>query len=345
MVLFCKICNYSTNSLSNFNKHKNTKKHFQKSISISSSTKYPQNPTQIPPQLVYTCPFCCGNYSRLDSLKRHTKSCRYKSQQIRDIDFDHKSQIMELTNELEKATMQANFYKERFQDSSKQIDIIENSNKILRDETKFNRDLVNNAGKLVDKSVGALTFVSKTYPNAPPLTKFNNYKALKAIKQGDHKLADIVIYHRKRKKLVRFIAKYIILEYKKENPFEQSIWNSDTSRLSYIIREMINNKPEWRLDKGGLKIDSYIVQPVTKYIKKEVEARIVEIRDYAEDNVNDLTDDQFDFELEKIKYAKYAIIDIDSGDLTDGVIKYLSNHFYLDRNKPNDYCMIEHKST
>ena len=61
---------------------------------------------------------------------------------------------------------------------------------------------------------------------------------------------------------------FIIKVYKKEKPSEQSIWNTDSSRLTYIIKDLINKKSsKWKIDKKGIKTKKFLIKPLLKHIK------------------------------------------------------------------------------
>ena len=92
----CEICNYTTQSKFNFDKHLQTKKHLHKMTQISKNeqknvekcgknvgkssdliletTKMTEKSPQKSSDLI--CVFCSKNFSRLDSLKRHISVCK-----------------------------------------------------------------------------------------------------------------------------------------------------------------------------------------------------------------------------------------------------------------------------
>ena len=92
----CEICNYSTTSKFNFEKHLQTKKHLHKMTQISKNeqknvekcgknvekssdliletTKMTEKSPPKSSDLI--CVFCSKNFSRQDSLKRHISVCK-----------------------------------------------------------------------------------------------------------------------------------------------------------------------------------------------------------------------------------------------------------------------------
>ena len=64
----------------------------------------------------------------------------------------------------------------------------------------------------------------------------------------------------------------LLKHYKKNDPSEQSIWNSDTSRLTFLIKDIVGDKSEWVTDKKGVKLIKYVIKPVLEliiYLSKE----------------------------------------------------------------------------
>ena len=56
--------------------------------------------------------------------------------------------------------------------------------------------------------------------------------------------------------------------YKKEDPYEQSIWSTDTTRYTFIIKDIVEQNEKWIRDSKGGKITKYIVEPVLKKISE-----------------------------------------------------------------------------
>ncbi|ARF10695.1 hypothetical protein Hokovirus_2_222 [Hokovirus HKV1] len=79
------------------------------------------------------------------------------------------------------------------------------------------------------------------------------------------------------KLLSNYISTIITATYVKEDKNEQSIWNSDVSRLSFIIRQIINNHDIWSHDKGGTRINSILIKPIIQFIKEHIKFFITHI--------------------------------------------------------------------
>jgi hypothetical protein len=51
-------------------------------------------------------------------------------------------------------------------------------------------------------------------------------------------------------KFIEYLSNIIKQAYKLADPKKQSFWATDTSRLVYIVRELIHTKAEWIYDKA-----------------------------------------------------------------------------------------------
>ena len=135
--------------------------------------------------------------------------------------------------------------------------------------------------------------------------------------------------------LHKYVGKIIVKEYKKENPQKQSIWSSDTSRLNFVIKQMVgeNDVSEWISDKSGIKISKYIISPLLDNIKNlmiteakrltqkaiDMNKRDNEYRNYADES-----------EIGKQIISCYEIIgSINKNIMHNEVLKYIAPHFNL----------------
>ena len=71
----------------------------------------------------------------------------------------------------------------------------------------------------------------------------------------------------KKHRLVNYLGDYLLSYYKKDNPSEQSIWNSDSVRLNYIIKKIVDkNNSIWVPDQKGIITTESIIKPLLKYL-------------------------------------------------------------------------------
>jgi hypothetical protein len=116
----------------------------------------------------------------------------------------------------------------------------------------------------------ALTFLMTHRKNAPELRKLIHKKAQELLTNGA-KLYIHLLHHNEEKTLDKYIGEIILTHVKKKNPDEQSIWNSDVSRLTFLIREIVDESPTWLRDPKGAAFNEKIIVPIINVIKTYLE--------------------------------------------------------------------------
>ncbi|QKF94475.1 zinc finger C2H2-type protein [Fadolivirus algeromassiliense] len=308
----CSTCNYESDIKFNYEKHLNTKKHKEK---VNQKTNH-TNVVPIP-YLSHTnnggekCNFCGKIYSNSSSLARHKNACSEKKE------YEDKMRILE-----DKYSMEINHLKELLAKETKNS---EDKVRMLESENRNLRILLNNAGNIVKTSVSTMSYIVKNYTEAPALESIKNIQALHYEMTSDEFVTRL-LYEYRHETLISFIGDLLIKNYKKEDPKKQSIWNSDTSRLTYIIREIINNNNlDWKVDKKGIKTTKYIIEPVLKYISDK-------LIDYIKNSPIGTKDDSTNKIMEmmmNLKHAQEINKMIDDKVLEDELLKYIAPHLYL----------------
>jgi len=243
----CKLCNYSSHDKFNYKRHMNSKRHVEKVIDIPNTNN--MTPQTIPDDSAkFTCNYCNMKFTKSCNLSRHKNICSEKEQMIQ--------QLTNRVNELNNKLIEQN----------KILEKDEEMINILKSEVDHLKSIVNNAGSIIKTSVSTVAYVLKNYKDAPALESVKDYSAIH-YKQDNSEFVENLIYEHTHNKLHIYIGDFIIKTYKKEDPSKQSIWNSDTSRLTYLIREIINNnKVDWKIDKKGIKTTKFIIEPILEYI-------------------------------------------------------------------------------
>jgi hypothetical protein len=307
----CECCKYATDNKSNFNKHlksatHNRKNNNKKTVNPKSTLNVDHKSTKIK-QKKLICHDCGGKFGYRQSLSRHKlNSCPNKNKQEETEEL--REEITILKSEI-----------------GKLVELVSNSKMITNINNTYNISVKN--------------YIQQNYPNAPALKGINDYSKLT---YKDYKLLDTLIYHHNNNNLHKYLGNFIIAHYKKDNPAEQSIWSSDTSRLTYIISELLSNKKSvWNHDYKGTKVKEYILKPFLEYI-----------RDYISDYFANIEvkknkyDDIMKIEREckyRLNVANIAEL-IDNNSLIDEIIRYIAPYFCIDKDKDrlNIMKQIEH---
>lgn len=314
----CIICNYKTSDKGNYSRHKKSKKHLLNSnksnkIKINESNLNPiesnLNPNDNLKNNVknntsrYKCEICQVVYSTSSNLAKHRKRCNNN-----DNNHDENRIIKLLQDKLE---FIENHWKKQFE--------------TLEKENEFHKQLVISAGNMIQTSMSTLNQLILNYNNAPILEPLKDYSIL----EEKDKFLNNIIYYYKENKLSEYLGNFLVKQYKTKDPKKRSNWNSDSARLTYINRELINNKPNWVIDKKGVKMTEIIIEPYLNYIKTMCQDKIMklncDVQDMDENNLKNHS-------LDKMTSLNLVIKNINNKTLSKEINRYLAPHFYFDKN-------------
>lgn len=264
----CEKCEYDTNDRSNYLKHRRTKRHISNYpldtlFSACSEHTQPTGITLEPfvhdgtPQHateVKICGFCSTKFTRNSSLVRHMKVCPEK---------ESSKKIMELE---EKIKFKETIYKKTLRDKNKQI----------KDKEKYIEKLLSNLSKTGNKTINNANYIMINYSEAPPIMPIDVSK-IGILKYSPENVSNLLI-HCYNGTLNKLLTNAIVDNYKKEDPTQQSIWATDTSRNNYIIREKNKNgEIKWIIDKCGKKVIEYTITPMLSTLLINVNKFVSEI--------------------------------------------------------------------
>ena len=190
-----------------------------------------------------------------------------------------------------------------------------------------------------------MQYVVKNYNNAPHLTIFANCdKEKKELEQKElekheqnkklpinkYAYAEQLISYYINDKLITVISNSIIAEYKKADPSKQAVWTSDTSRLTYLIKQLLkDDTSNWVIDKKGVETCKYIVNPLLKFIKDD----LVEYNLRPLKNTSDMASYELELQSRYMQNGQKIISLIDSNILKTNILKEITPAFYMSHNK------------
>ena len=182
-----------------------------------------------------TCDFCLKSFSRLDNLNRHLKSCKKKSK-FEQEQIDYKKKCNE-------------------------------KDQIIADLSKANSKLSTTAANQSKVIKSGIKYIKSNFINAPPLiTDKNSIKMIEDYSDKIEKTISMLLYKYNHKQLDCYIRDIIVKIYIKDDKKMQSIWNTDTSRLKYLIRGKYKNKQHWLDDTNGNQIIEIVIKPILNKI-------------------------------------------------------------------------------
>ena len=295
----CNICSYATDHKSHYVKHNKSKKHIENNN--------------------LSCSNCNKQFSSKQYLDRHLEifckgSCSQKPDKKNSMIKKLMTTIEIMKIENEKSTLQI--------ENKHLKEMIDTKDKQIEDKDRLNNKLTN----LANKSMNVLTYVMTNFPDAPPLEKLENNKIL-YIGNDNYTSPEIVLHYHKNKKLPKYIGDRILMQCKKKNPKEQSVWNSDVARHSYITKRTAS-ATGWKRDKKGLTVTEYLIDPVLSQTKDEVEEHIKKLKDELA-NYTDKTTTRGQYIVKHVPIFYEIISEIDGTTLATEVIKYISPKLQL----------------
>ncbi|AYV81448.1 MAG: zinc finger protein [Harvfovirus sp.] len=326
MKYYCKTCEYTTDLRANFDKHLNTSKHKlkkdQEEEQEAEQLRLMQDPN------VPRCEFCNHIFSHTSGLSKHKKNCGSKDDnQKLAIKLEtecklYKAEIEKLRDRIEEERKLSKFEIERLREKTDdELKSYKTEIEKLRDklENQLRSGNVNITNVL---STNALNFVTNHYNNAPEIQKFTSLELLGV---DDLATAETAIYHYKHKTHAKWIGDVIVTEYrKKNNPSDQSLWNTDTSRLAYIVRETINRVLIWCVDKEGIKTSEYLIKPILDKIKAAIQFFIIDSGKKMEGDDNAKI-------LKLMEMGGEFMNAIDDGSLNKSILRHIAPAFHLDK--------------
>lgn len=310
----CKYCNYHTKDRSNLFKHKTTKKH-KKNVSEKSNIKN-STCSNIPVNSQwtkkttennesYSCNYCGKSIARYNNVNKHIKSCIAKQKVLEDNKI-----LLERLKEKDKLLEQA------------------------KADIETYKTLLFEAGSMVKTSLSTMSHVIKNYDNAPGITHIQP-NTIKFEKEDDIELANQLLSKYRHKTLIKYFGNIILDIYKKHPPCNQSVWATDASRLTYIIKEFINGKEKsnWIFDKMGNKTKEYLIDPLMEYIGEIITKR----KKHHLDIFLNLKGVEQQMEMENIVILNKLSDEIKDGIMANNILKYITPKLtiILKNNKQN----------
>lgn len=303
----CTLCSYSTNDSGNFCKHNQTKRHLKR----VEDSETEDNDMIKKTGKAYLCTYCGFKTAHSSSYTKHTRRC-----------LDKKIKDNDLITRLKEAEERAKLLEEKSEIETRERKNIE---KLYKDQMENFKELVLETKK-GKSSVPALLY--EHCENNPHISEIEVSKLDDLIKPKIKLIKEIISRFR-HKTLYKFLGDFIVSVYKKEDVNSQSIFSTDTSRMNYMIKELLFDKTSnWILDKKGVKATRYLITPVIEHTRKL-------ISEYSETLV--VEEGMKVYDIEKIVMAKRELIDIlneiDDGKLCEKINRYISPLLKMERCK------------
>lgn len=349
----CELCSYHTHRKSDYTRHLSSNRHkirnMEQKQNISKKIpadpgcpytcstyvqKYQQNATHL-----HVCPYCSGSYEKMSNLTRHIPKCPMKTHYIekylKEVELRKKeSELRKI--EVEKEAMIRG-------EQEKRIKQLEHKIEELHTECKTSKDdLISTTKEMAIAAISSTnnksnpnfySFVAGNYNKTQPLIKIevsdvpqlNFLKVILDEKDGELELCEVLQHHVYHETTGNFFGDFIVGGYVETDKSKQKFFNTDFSRLNYLVRDTVDDVPTWRVDKKGLILAAKIITPIL---------------DYINDHLKKHSDAYLKMTMKKYPHSVFIPRnnrllklqnDIDSGKLTNKILRYIAPHFIADK--------------
>ena len=346
LMYFCDKCRYGTKKISSIKNHVSSIKH----VEILNGSEEDKNILNHK----YVCIDCNISFITQSSYNRHRsgRGIHKKDAQIAEL----KKQVDEIIGQNKELTAEKQEITDKYiQIAEKYIQTTEENKEII---TKYIASMEAHA-ETCKTALSLIKYLLTYFADTPNLSKpVEIFKKFDANPETDKEL----LYHFKNKTLVKYLGDFIIAEYKKKDHSEQTMWSSDDSRSTYVIKLQ-----KWKKDKKGVQVTKIVISSIIDRVRQlcelfirkcnfvinkqenlnnskiesddepnfiddieeleDANAEEPEINESLVDENNYLWTMQRKYMLEWMCVAMDMLKKLDTGEIEKGILKYIGHEF------------------
>ena len=184
---------------------------------------------------------------------------------------------------------------------------------------------LNNTDNSIHITTGQIKNILTQHSTGPPLEKITDMSQV--FNEDDDLFLEDIAYDYRQKILHKTLGDSLVAIYKTPDPKNQAVWNTDSSRLNYLIKHAVGRKKAgWMMDKKGVLVVTNIIAPVLDYLREKMNSYTPNM------------DIPKTFETKGVLLA--ITKEINDGTLAERINKHIANHFYMTEHARK---MITHK--
>ena len=265
----------------------------------------------------FICENCNKSYSSPNNLSKH------KSYSICGVILKKKKK------EIEENNVVVHELKKQIENLSNQMLVLTATNQSNDMSTTINTNSNNHVtNNMNDNKTIVFNYVNETYKNAPVLKMLRDNETTEILKINHEKydMTDFIIFHYKKHLLPAFLGDIIIKAYQKEDPNEQQFWVSCVINLTFIVRQILNKRLEWKKDMDGTVIIKNIINPILKKVLSMLQEYTLIVNEKNKELL-------IMYEIEELNnnamIALKIIIDINNKVLHKQILQHIAPKFQL----------------
>lgn len=290
----CHICNYCTELKGNYTRHITSAKHIEKNNLYEEGIKNIKNAYENEKQVLI---------DKYENLKTYYEDI------IKNLKQTHANKIKKL-----KLIISSKDTEIKMKD-----DLIKSKDNELKVRNTAIEPKDSKKDTVVKNMISTVSFIQNNYTNAPVLQVYDDL--INQISDDTIQLCESILIKHNMKKLHSDLGDIIVGRYKKENPEDQSIWTTDCSRLNYLVRSIVYDKPTWIKDLNGEHLKKFIIDNILDTIINEVGNYMVSStgRNYNR-NLDYTTKNNIWINLQ---------IEINTGVMADRILRHIAPFFVM----------------
>lgn len=253
--------------------------------------------------------------------------CHYQTDVKRNIDrhFESQKHILKHYTILKEENIEKNIKLQALEEKLQEKDkTIERNEKTIDNMSMHIADLM--------EMKNQITYMTNTTKNIFKFIEQNSraqvfaqIEGLNEIMDGyesDEEFAEDMVVKYKNNLFVKCVGDFIAKKYKKDDPLDQSIFNSDVTRNNY---KFVESKSCWSDDKMGNKTKNIAIKPVLEFIKEKV------LENFTDECRQEIIrrNENVSHELSFHSFSIKLVNSINTGDAEHNILRYLSPHLYM----------------
>jgi hypothetical protein len=268
------------------------------------------------------CINCGTKFKYPSGLSRHKTS---RCQVINELKDKHKKEIEGIIIENNKE-MKNIENKCKIEKLEERVVMLQDQLKKSEEKHQFYEKIIRESNVMAKTTVSAFAYAMLNLTSAPRIRPIANIEQFILDGRKKDNFEQFVLYLFRNDMLQTHIAGMIVKAYKTPNPEDQTFWNTDAARLSYILRDAVGDVTEWQTDKGGVKIRNMVIEPMLENMK----LRMIEYLEKCNNMIVDKNNKDKVSILKEMEEIHELIDVINSKTLAKDIIRCIAPQFHLD---------------